>query len=250
MPTPSPRPRGPWPQSCFLHIGKTGGTAVYQLLARQFPAERVLHLSADVFDDLAPGAADDFDHVTGHFSYRHLARFAPHRVAYTMVREPVARVHSTYWFLRNWTREVVDSNRDMLDAAKRYSLRDFLRDDRPQVRSVVWNQQTYALACDWRAARFGDGWNVLASALAHLDEFVVVGLQERSDESLARIFRALRWPPPPPLERANVTPDRPPLAELTAAERDAILDANRLDAILYDTARRRFDAALPLSAAA
>src|SRR4029077_1070982 len=116
-----------------------------------------------------------------------------------MLREPVARVYSSYRFLRSWEGEINDTNRGMVEASKRYALTDFLRVDAPQVRTVVRNQQTYSLATDWRATREGDGQRERAAALKNLDEFVLVGLQERADESMARLFRALHWAPPPRL---------------------------------------------------
>ncbi|MBX9628371.1 MAG: sulfotransferase family protein [Gemmataceae bacterium] len=237
-----PSPAGPWPQVCFLHVGKTAGSAVFDLLRRRFGPARTFHVGADEFDRMGGGEADRFDLVTGHFSYRHLRFFRPNRVLFSFVREPVARAQSAYWFLRTWDGEVTDSNREAVAAARRYSLLDFLRHDHPQVVAGVWNPQAYTFAWDRRAPRIGNDEAVLDAALAHLDNFLVVGLTERADEALGRLFRALRWEPPPPLGRVNVTPGRPPLAALTKAERDAIGERTELDAVLYQAVRQRVEA--------
>lgn len=233
--------RGPWPQVCFMHIGKTAGTSVHNLLVRLFDPARTYHADPDTFDRLAPGGADRYDLVLGHCSYRHVAAFRPHRVMFSFVREPVERVVSNYYFLRAWRGEINDQNRDMVASAKRYSLLDFLKDDHPRVRYTYDNHQVYAFASDARADRSGDAAAVLAAALAHLDEFAVVGLTDRADDALALIARHLHWLPFPPLARHNVTSDRPRVADLTGAERAAVEACTRLDAQLCEAAKRRFE---------
>ncbi len=69
------------------------------------------------------------------------------------------------------------------------------------------------------------------------EDFALVGLVERPEESLLLLARRLGWPPPRELV-SLVEPPRPPLDEATRA---AILRVNELDAALHAEAGRLLD---------
>ena len=234
------RHHGPWPQICFMHVGKTAGTSVVQSLNRLFDPNRCYYGRPSNFDRLTPGDLDHFDFVAGHFSYGQIHSLRPHRVLISILREPVERVVSAYYFLRSWTGLIDDENRVMVASAQRFSLLDFLKDDHPQIREVYQDQQTYTIASDLRAERMSDGTAVLKAALSHLDDFALVGLTERVDDTMSLLSRMLRWPQFTQLERANETPNRPAVPELTPREYDAIMECNRLDHQLYQEVKKRF----------
>jgi hypothetical protein len=235
------RRHGPWPQTCFMHVGKSAGTSVLQSLNRLFDPIRSYYGNPSNFDRLTSGELEHFDFVAGHFSYGQIHSFRPHRVLISIVREPVERVVSAYYFLRSWNGLIDDENRVMVASAQRFSLLDFLKDDHPHVRAVYQDHQTYTFASDWRADRTADGTAVLEAALSHLDDFALIGLTERVDDTMSLLSRTLRWPLFTPLKRANVTPNRPAVPELTHREYDAIMGCNRLDHQLYQEVKSRFE---------
>ena len=231
------------PQVAFMHIMKTAGISVQMFLKPFYEDSRSLWVeSSEQIEPLHPHYLQYFDLINGHFSYKDAAKLRDNRRLVSVVRDPVDRLLSAYWYFRKRQgSEIRDLTRFMIDFAKRYSFLDWLKCDHPQVRSVTHNQQTYAFAHDWRAPREGDGDGVLRAALTHLDDFFFVGMYERLEEGLRLLCEKMGWRPAHALERYNVTTRRQSVAELSAAERDAALDCNQLDLALYDHARRRLE---------
>lgn len=236
-----PLPR-PHPQVGFLHIMKTAGSSVLGFFQPKFEELRTLWLWYPAeLDAYTARQVASYDFITGHFSHSGTRKFRHDRLLFTFLRHPVARVLSSYWFFRSFPGEArVGVNDRLLAAAKKYDLLDFLRCDDPQVRSNNIDHQTHALAGDYRVGWRAPDADALSLALAHLDEYAVVGLTERSEESTALICRRMGWEYRP-LERLNVTPKRQGLQDLSTAERAALEERNQLDLQLYEAARRRLD---------
>ncbi len=229
------------PRTIFLHIPKAAGTTFIQVLERQFPRGTVLARHALGLNGLEPRIADipgperaKIRCLHGHFLHGvHAALPGPSRYL-TMLREPVDRHVSSYFFaLQN-----PDAPRNRWVRERPTDLDGYLAVLEDEGRL---NRQTHLIA---GPALPDEPTDVLARARLHLErDFDLVGLTERFDETLLLAWRRLGWRHIL-YRRVNVTRSRAPLSAISPAQRAAIERANALDIELYDFARRRFVAAI------
>jgi hypothetical protein len=215
----------------FVHIQKTAGKTLRQIIRRQYPGRSVhvpnffakpeLHWST--VDELSEHTPRGLEVAHGHMLFvpdrwPATARFV------TILRDPVERTISHYYWLneRRGARSGLGSIEDALGAG---AISDNL-----QVRVLAGadppGSVTAAMAED---------------AIAALDRFSVVGLTSRFDETLVLLGRAFGWRTGA-YERVNSTNSRVPREALDAATIARIEEHNRYDLELYAIAARRFDA--------
>jgi hypothetical protein len=221
-----------------LHIEKCGGTAV------RLAIERALGPAARSFPEhhereLKGVKAENWDLVSGHFGWQLLQPLGGRIV--TMLRDPVDRFVSSYFYWRDMYRSGQDtSHRAAL--ADLYSLDDFatIKDDHSLV-TQLFNRMTWQVAFSGlpkqrqaqRAYGITDA-QLLAIAVANLGACDVVGLQERMEDFAAWFERRLGLKLA--IERTNVTSGRPPRVQLSAATRHRIHEWVYLDMELYQAA--------------
>jgi hypothetical protein len=233
---PADRPR----PFVFLHVEKTGGITLAQFFGKQFSWERALSAySPEELDAYPPEELAHFEYIGGHITARNLAAIRPDAVVCTFLREPTDRVVSAYWYFRTYAGRVRESIRHAVEAARSQSLLDFLRNDTPEVRRHVANQQAWSLAADWFAPDDRSPGALLSAALEGLARCACVGLTEELDAGLGEVCRVMGWTPPAGrLARTNVTPSRQRIDELTADELAAIEEITAVDAEVYRAASR------------
>jgi hypothetical protein len=231
------------PQVAFMHIMKTAGISVQMFLKPFIADSRNLWVeSSEQIEPLHPHYVEYFDLVQGHFSYKDTTKLRANKRLISILREPVDRVLSAYWYFRTRKdEEVRDITRHMIAYAKKCTFLEWLRCDHPQVQSVTHNQQTFAFAHDWRAPRGQSDDKVLQEALCHLDEFYFVGFFERLQESMQLLSKSMGWAPHEALGRHNVTPQRQSVRDLSAQERDAVIELNQYDYVLYNRVRQQLE---------
>lgn len=89
------------PKVIFLHIPKTAGQSVHEYLLRNFAPELVC--PARVNDQLKEYAASDLNRYqvfSGHFDWSAFDRLEGERFVFTILRDPMERLLSFYFFLR------------------------------------------------------------------------------------------------------------------------------------------------------
>lgn len=242
----------------FIHIPKTGGITMNQVLARQFgrqaawgthwgpqmptPGSRPLGIHVGLklkphgtwFPELPQVAAFRFSQmptprqdriraIKGHMGFG-LGRYLSAPSDYvTLLRDPVDRVLSHYYYTVDWQNRPSDT-----------SLYEHLSG------LIEGNLQTRMLA-----APYDDGGGelppeqLLERAKRHLQACVVVGLTERFDETLLMLRQAVGWQWPFYV-RANVNRSRPPGRAVPEEVRQRIANDNALDAALYQYAVELF----------
>jgi Galactose-3-O-sulfotransferase len=230
----------------YLHIPKTGGVTLRAALRHKYPATTLeLHSPSD----LEPLALLPLEErraasvVTGHLPYG-VHRYIPQESDYiTILRDPVARVISTYHHVlrhpNHWFHDEV--------ARSGMRLEEFVRAsngpaDNLQTRLISGRGSGRLVSHgSGRPERTGVGAEALEEAKRNLDHFLVVGLTERFDESFLLIRRALGWKLPMYATRnaANGYVN-PPSAEAIRL----IRQRDRLDVELYEHARGLFSAAV------
>ena len=231
------------PTVIFLHIGKTAGTTLRQVLRRNFRASQVMLVrvhgrpreeTLDRFAALPEAMRARPRLLVGHTVYG-LHEFVPRPSVYiSMVRKPFSLVLSQYRFVLRTPghrhHEIVTS--------KRMSIGDYVKSG---ISMEMDNSQTRAIAGD-RSTPFGGCSNeMLETAKRHIDRsFAVVGLTERFDESLILLRKMFGWSKLHYVS-ANVAPREP--LEISDEVRDLIEEHNRLDNELYLYVDERFDEA-------
>lgn len=231
----------------FLHIGKTAGTTLRQILRRQYsPAETLLIRSRPLrserpedrptrestigyFASLPESERGRPSLILGHTIFG-IHRYVPHPAAYfTLLRDPVGLTISQFSYVAR------NPNHPLHGAASFRSLEAYVTSG---VTLEADNSQTRAIAGDTTTPFGGCTDEMLALAKSNIEEhFSVVGLVERFDESLLLLQRAFRWRRPYYV-RANVTGKKEPV---TAAVQALIRNQNGLDIELYAWAAERFD---------
>lgn len=229
------------PTVIFLHITKTAGTTLAHVAQQQYPAPGFLRsdYDFDAFEARLASMPDTekrvIDCLFGHMAFG-LHRWLPRPAVYvTMLREPVDRVISHYYYALHATdhplhRRVVDERMTLEDYLVSGIL-DELNDG--QVRRLSGARA--------EAIPYGSvPRELLDVAKRNLREhFAAVGLTERFDESLLLFSRALGWRNVHYVTR-NVTPNRPTRSGISPGLRQLIERYNALDAELYAYARGLF----------
>lgn len=236
------------PTLLFLHVPKAAGTTLSGLLQEKYYREK-FYKPKIVYSMTSPEAVQSFKNmslrrrgqfrlVQGHFPYG-LQEYIPRPYVYiTMLREPVERVISLYYYLYNtpgnYLYETLRSNE--------MTLEDFLRSG---ISKEPYNHQVGLLSgvedVEWGA--FSD--QQYQQAELHMrDAFHVVGLSERFDETLILLNQVMKWGFSSNFflfDNLNITSAKPPRAEIPPHVLSLIAEHNQLDSRLYEQAIRLFD---------
>jgi hypothetical protein len=221
----NPRP----PLVFFLHLPRTAGTTLARVIDRQYTSEAILPLydssTGEEIGRIPPDRLDSMRAVVGHF-YFGAHRFLARPFVYvTVLRDPVDRVISHYYFVRG------DSTHYLHQAARRMSLIDYVI----SCDLAEPNNDQTRLLCGQYEGSVPDRCTeaMLPLAKRNLREyFAVVGLTEDFDRALILMKRILGWSNPFYL-RQNVTPGRLRKDDLGDETLDVIETYNRLDIELY-----------------
>jgi len=230
----------------FVHIPKTGGTTLDQVLNRE-AGGNVYWLSGgarDAMDRLAEMPVEEstrFDLYAGHLPWGlHTAIAAPCRYV-TMLRHPVERLVSHYYHVHGEPghrsyKQIVEGGMSLLD----FVTSDItLEVDNLQTRFVAGLEANDAAPLD------GCTELLLETALENLQEsFAGFGVQEYFDESLLLLHDALGWAHQPFYVSQRVNASRPRHREISDEVREAITRRNQLDIRLHAWATERAKAAI------
>ena len=218
----------------FLHIPKTAGTTLNRIIEWQYNPLSIFTLdpyrfraTAERFKTLPEERRRRFRVVRGHLYYG-LHEFLPQGATYiTMLREPVARFLSSYYFILR--RPLHPLHRKL--KRERLGVEDYLR--------LVPHRHNFQcrLIAGVDDKVIGDD-RLLELAKEHLAEsFSVVGICERFEESLVLIAKTFGWEVPF-YENRKVSKNRSPVDQNSIA---MIREHNRLDLELYEFGKKLFD---------
>lgn len=232
------------PTVIFLHIGKTAGTTMRQVLRRNFRPSDVMVIrkrgrreeTLRGFAELPAELRAQPRLIMGHTVFG-LHEHVPRRSVYiTIVRKPSSLVVSQYrYVLRTPTHRLheVATSRGM-------SLADYIRSG---VSMEMDNSQTRAIAGDLSVPYGACTDEMLERGKQNIERsFAVAGLTERFEETLILLQKVFGWSHLHYV-RANVAPQGPSV-EITDEARDLIDEHNRLDNALYAYVGDRFEEAI------
>jgi hypothetical protein len=217
----------------FLHIPKTAGTTLNRIIEWQYNPFSIftmdpyrIRATAERLEKLPEQRRRRLRVVRGHLYYG-VHKFLPQGATYiTMLREPVARFLSSYYFIQR--RPLHPMHRKV--TTERVGVEDFIR-----LTPHRQNLQCRLIAgiksegkCDER--------NLDQAKENLMKSFSVVGICERFEESLVVIAKSFNWKIPF-YENRKVSKTRPQV-ELSAIE--MIREHNRLDLELYEFGKNLF----------
>jgi hypothetical protein len=237
----------------FLHLAKTGGVTLADILARGLAPEEFLQIEMADTDSsaigtwshravelalsrLQPSQVGKLRAVWGHYRQgiqEHLPR--PCAVV-TLLREPVDRMISAYYY----TNRAVASSLAILEEhlARPHPYVGF---DNYMCRVLSGRPLLDPMAADADATTENFPAVTEAdfeAAATSLDGFLVVGTTDQFDRTLLVLGADLHWSLSDLAHRPlNVSASRPPHSEVSEALREKILRWNRYDALLMERAR-------------
>ncbi len=221
------------PLIIFLHLPKTAGMTLARIIERQYDASSVLPLYESSWgEELAAIPRREMDRlrvVMGHMYFGAHAFVDRPSTYVTVLRDPVDRVISHYYFVRR------DPSHYLYESAHKMSLKEYVEFCNRQEPN---NDQTRLLAGKCNECSFGlCSDEMLGIAKRNLAEyFAVVGITEEFDRSLILMKHTLGWHTPF-YAKQNVSQDRLRKQDIPLETLRAIQAYNELDIDLYGYAK-------------
>lgn len=221
----------------FLHIPKTAGTTLNRIIDWQYNPLAIftmdpyrIRATPERLQKLSERRRRTLRMVRGHLYYG-VHEFLPQGATYfTVLREPVARFFSSYYFIQR--RPLHPMHRKV--TTERIGVEDFIR--------LTPRRQN--LQCSMISGIKNDGSSnkrMLEVAKENLAKsFSVVGIAERFAESLVLMATTYNWKIPS-YENRKVSKTRP---KVDSREVEMIREHNRLDLELYDFGKNLFEESL------
>lgn len=229
----------------FLHIPKTAGSTLNHVLKYQYHTPQAIftldhpdpEVAGRAFCELPRKRREATRLLTGHCQFGIHRSLATPSSYFTLLRNPIDRVISHYYFVRH--NPLHPDHSRMVQ--EKMTFEDYLNS-----RSVLMleNGQTRMLAgrngVDYQADYGQCDEEVLAIAEKNLlKHFDVVGLQEEFDATLLLLQKAYGWRTPYYVTQ-NITQHRPQVREVSPETLDLIRSYNQIDLQLYECAAHRF----------
>jgi hypothetical protein len=209
----------------FDHIAKCAGSSVYALLQNGLGPDRVAPPLQGVSFSNAMRLFCDYDVVSGHFTGRIFIDTPFPVLRFTVVRHPVDRILSHYYYLKQLTSSGTDGIRSMY-----ISLEEFIRTSEQESMAVVENPLCIHLA-DAIGPVTSSG-ALLPMAKEAVEYYDLVGVFEDIETTNRRICE-LCGLGPLSIPKINVTQTRKFADEIDPATLKLIVDKNHLDLELY-----------------
>ena len=222
-------------KAVFVHLPKTAGTSFHVALREALGAGAVS--PSFIATHLSPADAERLDRyaiISGHISMADVRRYFPDRVILTILRDPVDRCLSWYYFARKGSTRAFAS--DFVEA-KRRSIEDFFALDYKITYRNIFNRQVRQLG-DHVLNVEADLGRATENAKDVLRSAVWVGRQESLAADLVRLGQALPELADLTLPTINATGDRRAQDDLAPALIDRIRALNEYDMELYSFASR------------
>lgn len=225
----------------FMHIPRTGGTTLMQLLDALFPADVVYHLNGSIvklqeFKALGDERKGRIRALQGHLCYG-IHKWILQACAYaTILREPLERTLSEYFYIRHGADDIRG------ESARKSSIQRAMRTAYDGTHPGVDNTQTrYASGLGDSVPAGECKRSDLERAKLNLrDNFAVVGFTEKYDDMMARLNDSFGWNLPVHPDVQHGGAPRVHVDDLPPATLEAVQDRNRLDMELYAFAREHF----------
>lgn len=205
----------------FMHIPKTGGTTLNSIFRKQYRANEIFdHDSYEgkeiKIDELSVKEKEKIRAVTGHYFYGIHQSFSKPFNYFTMLRDPVDRVISSYFFLQNYPG---------YERVKNMTLEEFVLKE-----AEAQNLQTLMVSGQYENPNIN-------YAMENLKTFTIVGVTELFNETLFLLKNAYGWENIH-YSKENITKNRLAKEEIPSTVINIIKEYNALDIQLYNYAKQ------------
>ncbi len=227
----------------FVHVPKAGGRTLHSILLKQYGRDRVYSAytnppsqALEALQSLSIEERQAYRAISGHIGpdIDLGSLFARPITSVTLLRDPVRRVLSTYFYVlrsKGHPAHAVVSSMS-LDEVIRSGVLPLMDNGQTRMLSGVDTEDVGYDQCTPA---------MLAGAIQNLEtRFAFTGTVERFDESLLLLQELLGWPTPFYLRR-NVTKGRPRAESIPAETIQLIRRFNELDGELYRRASERLE---------
>jgi hypothetical protein len=218
----------------FLHIPKTGGRTLQNIILRQFSEDEVITDAHGKLKEIGAWSEEQkhkIRYIQGHFIFG-FHKVVPQKCVYiTLLRDPVDRIISHYYFIKRSLSHPLNH----VVEEQGISLEEYVTSG---ICEEVKNDQTRLIAGVERGALIDES-KMLELAKENIDRrFLLVGLVECFDETLILLKRRLR------LRNIfydvrNKTINRPLKEQIHESTLQLIVENNQADIELYSYAKSK-----------
>lgn len=229
-------------KTIFLHIPKAGGSTLHSIINRNYAKENIFtisynsnawRLSANDFKSISPDKIKNITLLKGHMFFGLHKYLNEKDVKYfTFLRNPVERIISLYYFIRNSPKhylynKIIENN---------LSIKEFALSD------ISWeldNCMTRLISGEDNVDINNCTIDVYNKAIQNIDNyFCFVGISEKYDESLILLKNRFGWKHYPFYRKLNVTSGKKVVANEI---RTKIAERNKFDMKLYEWAKIKLE---------
>jgi len=221
-----------------LHIPKTGGTTLRDIIQYQYKSTKILTIptlseSKNIINNLSHNRMKYLDIIQGHLQYGIHEKLNRNIKYFTIIRDPIKRILSTYYYIINQP----NNPQNLSNAKKTMSIYDYINSG---INPFLINGQTQLIAGN--ECSIDDPYikssELLEIAKNNINEnFIFAGITEKFDESILLLKRMLNWKSPY-YSKANQTKNKPDYNKIDINVRDFIKEHNQLDIDLYNYVRK------------
>lgn len=219
----------------FLHIPKTAGTSFVDAIKKAIGADRVSpSFNAGVMSQDQAEELDHFDVIAGHISINDINRYFSDRNIITVIREPIERCISWYYYARSLAR---NTELEDVNAAQTLSVDDFFRAEKYLIFRNIYNRQVRQLG--GHVFDLNIDFNIaMEKSIATLASANWVGRVETIDEDIETLKHQFPAFANLALRKTNVTPNKGLRNELSSKTLNNIEAYNEYDLALYEKMKR------------
>jgi len=217
-----------------LHIPKTGGTTLRDIIQRQYQSEKILMIpkldeSEDILKEVSTSQINQLKLIQGHLKYGIHNHFHRRAKYFAIIRDPINRVLSTYYYVlsqKNNPQNLSTSNNQM-------TIYDYVQSG---VNPFLINGQTQLISgktgnIDNPIIKSEELFSLAKENIAN--DFLFLGITEMFDETILILKNMLGWHMPY-YSIANRTKNKPNYDAVDPTVTSFIKEHNQLDIKLYN----------------